>query len=80
MIDLFSFALGLSAGIGIGMIVLAAYHEHVQRAIKVYEEEWEYDPDALEAAFGNTIGTEGEVLTADHIINLSPEQWRQKNA
>ena len=43
-------ALGLSGGIGIGSLILAAYHDYTMQGIARAEEEWELDRDNLELA------------------------------
>ncbi len=78
------FALGLSCGIGIGMLILAAYHDHVVKEIDKYDEEWTPNYEALKASYDMPSLAEPLPDIIKHaqepmevIKNLTPAEWKR---
>jgi len=61
----FGLALGLSGGIGIGSLILAAYHDYTMQGIARAEEEWELDRETLWAATSAAPDPEHLILLED---------------
>ena len=58
-------AFGMSSGIGIGALFLAAYHDYVQQHLTRAEEEWELDRETLWAATSAAPDPEHLILLED---------------